>query len=69
MTDTSTSQMESVYVEKRVIEPSKEFVDNAHIKSMEEYKEMYDRSINDPQGFWGEMAEKHLEWFKKWPLF
>lgn len=66
MTEENTSQMESVYVEKRVIEPSKEFVDNAHLKSMDEYKEMYDRSINDPQGFWGEMAEKHLDWFKKW---
>ena len=59
-------QVESVYMEKRVIEPSKEFVDNALLKSTEEYEELYRRSIDDPQGFWGEMAEKHLDWFKKW---
>jgi hypothetical protein len=26
---------------------------------------MYDRSINDPEGFWAEMAEQ-FHWFKKW---
>ncbi|WP_295904865.1 acetate--CoA ligase [uncultured Bdellovibrio sp.] len=29
------------------------------------YKEMYERSIKDPEGFWAEQAER-LEWFKKW---
>jgi acetyl-CoA synthetase len=33
---------------------------------MDEYKKMWERSIKDPQGFWGEMGEKHLDWFKKW---
>lgn len=59
-------QVESVYMEKRIIEPSKEFVDNALLKSTEEYEELYRRSIDDPEGFWGEMAEEHLDWFKKW---
>lgn len=31
----------------------------------EEYKKMYDRSINDPAGFWAEQAET-LTWYKKW---
>jgi acetyl-CoA synthetase len=35
---------------------------------MEEYKAMYERSIRDPQGFWGEMAERHLHWFKRWDV-
>ena len=26
---------------------------------------MYDRSIADPEGFWGEVAED-FHWFKKW---
>ena len=26
---------------------------------------MYDRSIADPEGFWGEVAEE-FHWFKKW---
>lgn len=29
------------------------------------YKEMYEKSIKDPEGFWAEEAER-LEWFKKW---
>jgi len=58
--------VEAVYVEKRVFEPIKEFVDNAYIKTEDEYYKMYKRSIEDPEGFWGEMAEEHLDWFKKW---
>jgi len=56
-----TSMME----EKRVFPPSKEFSSRAHIKSLEEYRKMYERSIKDPEGFWGEQAQT-LEWFKKW---
>jgi len=58
--------MDSVYTEKRVFYPSKEFVEKARLKSMDEYKRMWERSIKDPQGFWAEMAEKHIDWFKKW---
>jgi acetyl-CoA synthetase len=61
-----SKEVESVYMEKRVFEPSKEFVNNALLKSMAEYKKLYKKSINDPQTFWGEMAEEHLDWFKKW---
>lgn len=30
------------------------------------YAEMYHRSINDPEGFWGEQAEQFLSWDKPW---
>jgi acetyl-CoA synthetase len=62
----SEKKVDSVYVEKRVFNPSKEFVDKALLKSEAEYEKMYKRSIDDPEGFWGEMAEKHIDWFKKW---
>ncbi len=62
----SEKKVDSVYVEKRVFKPSKEFVDKALLKSEAEYEKMYKRSIDDPEGFWGEMAEKHIDWFKKW---
>jgi len=29
------------------------------------YLEMYQRSINDPEGFWGEQA-KSVDWFTPW---
>ncbi len=30
------------------------------------YQEMYQRSIEDPEGFWADQAEKFLTWFKPW---
>ena len=51
--------------EVKTFSPSAEFTKNAHINSVDQYKEMYDRSVNDPDGFWAEQAER-LTWFKKW---
>jgi len=56
-----TSMME----EKRVFNPPEELSKKAYIKSLDEYKEIYKRSVDDPEGFWSEMAEQ-LNWFKKW---
>ncbi|HID50405.1 MAG TPA: acetate--CoA ligase, partial [Chromatiales bacterium] len=30
------------------------------------YREMYQRSIDDPEGFWAEQAEEFVSWYKKW---
>jgi acetyl-CoA synthetase len=38
--------------------------EGALVSSFEEYKALYDRSINDPDRFWGEMATEHLDWMK-----
>ena len=35
------------------------------IKSFEEYKEVYQKSITDPSAFWASIAE-HFTWRKKW---
>jgi len=51
--------------EKRVFNPPEELSRAAYIKSLDEYNEIYRRSINDPAKFWGEMAEQ-LDWYKKW---
>ncbi len=45
--------------------PPQSFVDKAHINSFEQYQQMYERSIKDPAGFWGEVAEG-FHWEKKW---
>ncbi len=39
--------------------------ETALVKSIEEYKKLYDHSINKPDEFWGEMAES-FHWEKKW---
>jgi acetyl-CoA synthetase len=38
--------------------------EGALVKSFTEYETLYKRSINDPEGFWGEMARTHLDWMK-----
>ena len=38
----------------------------AHIKGKKEYEKLYKRSIEDPNGFWGEIADEYVTWFKKW---
>jgi len=35
------------------------------IKSADEYKAAYKKSVDDPEGFWGEVAS-HFYWRKKW---
>ncbi len=62
----STESIDVLMAEKRIFPPSKEFSERAHIKSMEEYEKQYRRSVEDPEGFWAEMAEKHLTWYGKW---
>ena len=41
--------------QQELFHPPADFVETAHIKSYEQYKQMYDRSINDPEGFWAEI--------------
>jgi acetyl-CoA synthetase len=60
-----TKKTEPILEEKQIFEPPDTIKLKADIKSMEEYKRLYERSIKDPAGFWGEMADQ-LHWYKKW---
>jgi len=55
----------SMMDETRILYPPKALSEQAYIKSLDEYREIYKRSIEDPEGFWGKLAEQ-LVWFKKW---
>ena len=63
--DGTEQSIQSVLQETRVFPPSEEFSALAHIKSMEEYHDLYREAQEDPEKFWGEIASK-LHWFKKW---
>jgi len=39
---------------------------NYHIKNLEEYFQVYRKSVRDPENFWEEIAEEHFTWRKKW---
>ncbi len=60
-----SSTMQASATEEHLYPPPAELQNTAHIKSMAQYQEMYERSINDPEGFWAEQAEQ-FHWVKKW---
>ncbi|MDX2116160.1 MAG: acetate--CoA ligase [Planctomycetota bacterium] len=62
---TGSSQIESVLHEHRVFPPRPEASAGAHVRSLEQYRELHRRSISDAEGFWGEMA-RELTWFTPW---
>jgi len=39
---------------------------NYHIKHLEEYYQVYRKSVRNPESFWEEIAEEHFLWRKKW---
>lgn len=60
-----TKDITSVLKEGRIFPPNESFSQQAHIKNMAEYEEIYQRAAKDPEGFWSEIAQD-LEWFKPW---
>lgn len=38
---------------------------NYHIKHLEEYYQVYRKSVREPENFWGEVAEEHF-YGEKW---
>ncbi|MFH1097974.1 MAG: acetate--CoA ligase [Candidatus Desantisbacteria bacterium] len=59
-------EIHSMMKEDRIFYPPKELSEKAHIKSMDEYEQLYKESVENPEGFWGRQAEENLTWFKKW---
>ena len=56
-----TSMME----EKRVFLASEDFCQTAALRSIGEFKALYNWSLRDPEGFWSQIASE-LDWYKKW---
>ncbi len=51
--------------EDRVYPVPADFAAQANITE-QQYLEMYQRSVDDPEGFWAEQAESYLTWSKPW---
>ncbi|MHB1380794.1 MAG: AMP-binding protein, partial [Thermoleophilia bacterium] len=64
--DEITGEIEVLTRAGRRFPPPPEFSEQANISSMEEYEAIYQRSVDDPEGFWAEMADEHLDWYRKW---
>ncbi|MBX3471132.1 MAG: acetate--CoA ligase [Planctomycetes bacterium] len=65
---TDETRITSVLQEERVFDPPARFseaVGGARVRSLEEYRALHRRSLDDLPGFWAEEA-RELEWFKPW---
>ena len=51
--------------EVKIYEVPADLAATAHIDE-ERYRNLYQRSVDDPEGFWAEYADKFVTWFKKW---
>ena len=49
----------------KLFKPNYRDTEKSHIPNMTLYREMYKRSVRDPEGFWAEKADR-LDWYKKW---
>ena len=60
-----STNIESHLDENRVFNPPTEFSKKARIKSLDEYKKLYQESIDNPEAFWAREAQE-LTWQKPW---
>jgi acetyl-CoA synthetase len=58
------SNIESVLNERRVFEPSAQFVKQANVSGMAGYKALCDEAAKDYAGFWAKLARETLHWKK-----
>lgn len=62
----SDPTIESVLHEERLFNPPSEFSNQAYVRSVREYEQLYSKAAANPERFWAELAEQELHWFKKW---
>ena len=60
-----SQSIDSILNERRVFQPPPGFSQTAHIKSLAQYEQLYREAEEDPEKFWGQIANE-LHWFRKW---
>jgi len=58
----SQHEIQSVLTENRVFPPPEAFSQRAHIRSMEDYRKLWDEAAKDPEKYWGDRAREELYW-------
>ena len=48
-----------------IFSPNQEFSDRALIGSLDQYRDLYEKSVSDPDTFWSTVADR-ITWYKKW---
>ncbi|GIW70738.1 MAG: acetyl-coenzyme A synthetase [Planctomycetota bacterium] len=58
-------EIRTLLAENRTFPPPARFAAQARIRSLQDYRQLYRRSLDDPEGFWSEIAAE-LHWFRRW---
>ena len=64
MADESHESIEHHAAEDRRFPPPQSFLERAVVSGSAAYEESYRRSLEDPDGFWGDAARSELSWMK-----
>jgi acetyl-CoA synthetase len=59
-----TKEISSFLREERVFYPPKNQSKEAYIRSLQEYEDLYEKSIKNPEEFWKEQALENIDWFE-----
>jgi acetyl-CoA synthetase len=62
----TTDRITSVLKESRLFPPPSAVASNAAFASLADYEREWRRSVDDPEGYWAEQAERRLTWARKW---
>jgi len=62
MADPTSPEITSVLTEGRVFPPPPAFSRQAHIKSMDQYRELAGQAERDPEGYWGARGKEEIFW-------
>ena len=46
--------------------PPEEFAARANVPRGDAHRQLMERAQSDPEGFWGDLAESELHWFRQW---
>src|SRR5579863_6030336 len=50
-------------LEEKAVPPPEEFSKRERVRSLDDYRKMYDHAEKEPEAFWGEQA-KLIDWFE-----
>jgi acetyl-CoA synthetase len=62
----TSGSIETVAHETRILPPPAEFAATSNLASLEEYHRLYAASLDTPEQFWSEQADKHLVWIERY---
>ena len=52
--------------QEAIYPPNPDFTGKAHVSGIDARHALYEQAKNEPDAFWGKLAEEEVHWFQKW---